>query len=88
MGVHDLGGDRFELPAKYILMKTIKEWLETLPEPYRTQALENAKNCLVGCGRTLDVNQGTLSDAVAGAFIWLLSPQGEQYWEDFEKATP
>ena len=56
--------------------KTIKEWLETLPEPYRSEAIANmpdtAKDHLECC----------LGDAIEGAFTWAESKQGYGYWLD------
>ncbi len=56
--------------------KTIKEWLETLPEPYRTEALDETK------GRILKTNQGSLTEAIERAFIWADTPRGAFYWDD------
>ena len=56
--------------------KTIKEWLETLPEPYRTEALENADK------DTLIINKTHLSRAIRGSFYWEYSPQGHDYWKN------
>jgi len=55
-------------------MKTIKEWLSELPEPYRSQALENT------AVDTLDENEGNLSMALHEAFDWETSLQGHNYW--------
>jgi len=71
-------------------MKTVKEWLETLPEPYRTQALENAIKS------KLDDSSPDFGSAVIMGFIWEKSPQGWDYWnkifirasnEEFRKPT-
>lgn len=56
-------------------MKTIREWLEELPEPYRTQALENFD--IEGIDNIL---VSTLADAINKGFIWFTTPQGEPYW--------
>ena len=61
------------------MSKTIKEWLQTLPEPHREAAITNA---------TLDgsigywVTEPTLADALAAAFVWHITPQGQDYWND------
>ena len=56
--------------------KTIKEWLETLPEPIRTEALENA-------GELFSYPKfHSLVDAIYGAFEWDLTKQGWKYWEN------
>lgn len=54
--------------------KTIKEWLETLPEPYRTEALENADK------EDLDSLEFDLAQAIKAAFLWEYSTQGQAYW--------
>lgn len=56
-------------------MKTIKQWLEELPEPYRTQALENYENNKVQ----------SLSFALINAFEWYDTPEGIEYWADLNK---
>ena len=53
-------------------MKTIREFLEELPEPYRSQALENCKNG--------DLASHSLSRAIEDAFVWKNTPQGDRYW--------
>lgn len=57
-------------------MKTIKEWLETLPEPYKEKALEYA-----ALENTLETRQETLHDALHSAFIWKQTVQGFEYWK-------
>lgn len=57
-------------------MKTIKEWLEELPEPYRSQALKNVHKHL------LTAKDESLSEALNGAFTWKNTPQGHDYWMD------
>jgi hypothetical protein len=54
--------------------KTIREWLEELPEPYRSQALANRSE------RTDPVKADTQADAVGMAFDWGSSPEGGKYW--------
>jgi hypothetical protein len=58
-------------------MKTIKKYLGKLPEPYRTQAIENSKDW----SNKLEVE--SLSQAISNAFIWNNTPQGHNYWENF-----
>lgn len=58
----------------YELMKTQKEYLELLEEPYRTKALEQMKYPLAICS--------SISDALMGAFIWKDSYEGADYWEE------
>lgn len=56
--------------------KTIKEWFETLPEPIRSQALENAKWALFMVCKDLET-------AIYEGFSWNRTPkdQGYDYWE-------
>lgn len=59
-------------------MKTIREWLETLPDDIRDRALAN-----VNAQRAelhMDLVEPSLSEAVHGAFSWLLTPEGCDYW--------
>ena len=56
--------------------KTVKEWLETLDEPYRSQALENLNP------QYADILENDLIDALSGAFDWGDSPEDFEYWED------
>lgn len=59
------------------MKKTIKQWFETLPEPYRTQALNNANIFL------LDQEETNMEDAFYNGFFWAFSPEGYDYWEEF-----
>ena len=57
--------------------KTIKEWLETLPDGYRERALKNHDP------KTYDGTQiNSLSDAIRRAFLWGGSPEGHGFWSD------
>lgn len=64
-------------------MKTIREWLEELPEPYRSQALENAMKY-----NPTDIDKTpiyqTLTCALRESFIWGQTEQGYKYWSDIE----
>ena len=57
-------------------MKTIREHLETLPEPYRSQALENIDE------RDQDLPEISLRGALLKGFFWYDAPQGGHYWID------
>ena len=59
-------------------MKTIREHLESLPEPYRTQALENMRpeKALVF------PSMNCRGEALTLAFDWERSPEGYLYWEE------
>ena len=54
--------------------KTVKEWIQELPEPYRTEALENCN----------DPNKEvqSLSSALFYAFRWSETKQGACYWRE------
>ena len=56
----------------------ISEWLNVLPEPYRSQALENFKN--IG---NPDTCVDRIHKASLGAFHFDASPQKHDYWWDF-----
>ena len=56
-------------------MKTIRQWLEELPDPYRTQALENIR-----VKEVLDLPELSFSVALRSAFTWDATPQGYDYW--------
>ena len=65
-------------------MKTIKEWLEELPEPYRTQAIENHQNkkCNFDLRFGLEETEPTsLKDCLLDAFSWADTKQGGKYWQ-------
>jgi len=55
---------------------TIREWLKTLPEPIRTQALTNLESEVENANRERD----SLASAIGGAFTWSESPEGHTYW--------
>lgn len=55
-------------------MKTIKQWLETLPEPYRGQALANLEK------EESDHIVSSDCEAVNWAFNWGESPEGFEHW--------
>jgi len=57
-------------------MKTVIEWFDTLPEPYKTQAINNTKLHLL---KTFDES---LIDAIKSSFTWHSTDQGHDYWFD------
>jgi len=57
--------------------KTAKEWFEQLPEPIRTQAIENTKHAQPYTGDNIFES---LYSALFGGFNWDLTKQGEEYW--------
>lgn len=62
------------------MKKTIREHLNDLPEPYRTEALENAKNSKPN---TEDAIVESKIEAIESAFIFIATPQGINYWNNF-----
>ncbi len=63
-----------------MLTKTIKEWLETLEEPYREQALVNFESY---CNDDDQVE--SVIEALYQAFYWEESPEGHRYWSKLVK---
>lgn len=63
-------------------MKTIREHLNDLPEPYRTEALENFEN---PSPEWTDVPNEVedVKRALTEAFSWMSSKQGLSYWNNF-----
>ena len=63
-------------------MKTIREWLEELPEPYRTQAIYN----VIHDDDPVDLDSEFFTDNVAevicSTFVWSGTEQGIDYWSD------
>lgn len=60
---------------KTMEQKTIKEWFETLPEPIRSQAMENTDD------ETLKIKESALHMAIQGAFAWYKTSEQGQGWE-------
>lgn len=56
--------------------RTIGDYLNTLPEPYRTQAIDN-RDSSWNKGKVL---ADSLTDALDKAFDWGKTPEGEDYW--------
>jgi len=64
--------------------KTLREWFEMFPEPYRTQAIENTV-ALSGEKRLKETEQSA-ADAIECAFMWDETneeTEGEDYWYSF-----
>jgi hypothetical protein len=55
--------------------KTVRQWFETLPEPYRSNAIRNSMRII------LDSIEPTISDAICCSFDWEKSIQGFDYWD-------
>lgn len=62
-------------------MKTVLQWIKTLPKRYRTRALANmeAKGSK-GLSET-----DNLSDALYRAFVWDGTPEGHDFWAHLEQ---
>ena len=58
--------------------KTVKEWLETLPDPYNALAVENALGDVLG--RTYRTTTDSLSSALSQAFVWDFTLEGRDFW--------
>lgn len=56
-------------------MKTAKEWFETFPEPYRSQAFKN-------CQFPNDYYESALN-ALDDNMIWKNTPEEHDYWDEF-----
>ena len=55
-------------------MKTVEQWLNELPEPYRTQALEQTDNS------DLRRLEPSMYITLGGMFVWSESHEGNEYW--------
>jgi len=62
-------------------MKTVQEWFQELPEPYRTQALNNS---LKG---NLMAEVDSLEMALGCRFSFRGSKEGKEYWRLFMLET-
>jgi hypothetical protein len=65
-------------------MKTIRKWLETLPEPYRKLALSNLETNPMEPGRA-DKQCETVSEALFDAFYWNDTPEPSESWYDIHQ---
>ncbi len=55
-------------------MKTVKEWLEELPEPFREHALKNAMP------DALNFTSSAIYNALNMSFVFDESPEGAPFW--------
>jgi hypothetical protein len=60
--------------------KTIKEWLEDLPEPYRSEALANFDDYVEIYPTKLREKELSTKHAIINAFNWEGSTEGGEYW--------
>jgi hypothetical protein len=59
--------------------RLIEDWLGDLPEPYRTQALNNRANCL--SQQYLNIKRARSgAEAINDAFDWAGTPEKHAYW--------
>ena len=58
-------------------MKTIKEWLKELPEPYRSEAIENTDSSRLVYKTSMVKDTAT---ALKTAFAWNETKEGFVYW--------
>lgn len=56
--------------------KTIKDWLNTLKEPYKTKALQQTNKDI------LKEKVNSLIVALYKMFLWEDSVEGDEYWRD------
>ena len=61
-------------------MKTVKEWLQELPEPQRSEALFNVENHNYNPEFIMSSKHESIKDALTRSFIWAKSEQGHDYW--------
>lgn len=62
------------------MKKTVKEWLQELPEPYRTKALKYA--ALEG---SENLTLPSMTEALRYAFRWSQTVQGTEYWVELKR---
>lgn len=67
-------------------MKAIREWLNELEEPYRSQALENVRKLNDLPDSVLNGMSESLEESLYDAFIWMDSIQGLDYWVDLKNS--
>lgn len=69
-------------------MKTIREWLNELPELYRSRAIKNAENDPEPSLEE-EAAESIVGGAVAGAFVWRDTPEGHEFWDQVSRGeTP
>lgn len=56
--------------------KTIKDWLNTLKEPYKSKALSNVQK------EVINVKAISIVKALRQSFDWDNSNEGWEYWND------
>lgn len=61
-------------------MKTVQKWFEELPEPQKSQAINNTT------GNVLKSGAESLSDALLTSFPWNHTKEGFDYWNKLYKS--
>ena len=56
--------------------KTIKDWLNTLKEPYKSKAIRQTSEDI------LTIRTDTLINSLYQMFVWKDSQEGDEYWRD------
>ena len=56
--------------------KTVKQWLNTLKEPYKTKAINQTSK------EVLKEKVNSLIVALYKMFLWKDSQEGDEYWRD------
>lgn len=66
------------------MSKKISEWLEELPEPQKTEAIQNWEVSEIYLDKDFR-REDSLYHALCHAFIWGTTPQGHEYWLKFSE---
>lgn len=56
--------------------KTIKYWLNTLKEPYKTKAIQQTNEDI------LELKCNSITDALLKMFEWESSKEGDLFWDE------
>lgn len=56
--------------------KTIKDWLNTLDEPYKSKALQQTNKDI------LELQCNSITDALLKMFEWESSKEGDLFWDN------
>jgi hypothetical protein len=61
-------------------MKTVRQWLETLPKELRESALKQVDK------HSSNINVESLSIAIDASFFWHITKEGAEFWDSFYTA--
>jgi hypothetical protein len=56
--------------------KTIKDWLNTLKEPYKSKAIQQTNKDI------LEIQCNNITDALLKMFEWESSEEGDLFWDE------